>query len=189
VLTQTERDSISSQALKIAQASGKTLHQYRYCVSSKGNVSDLSGFENTVFSILNSTKGWPRAGATFSYEASSKGSGTQCDMTLILAEASTMKSFSDGCSEDYSCRVGDEVIINLDRWNSATTEWLKAGGTVARYRILVINHEVGHRLGHLDNEATCSVSGGPAPVMQQQSMSLGGCAPNEWPLDSELWIS
>lgn len=195
VLTQQQRDNIAAQALKTAQASGKTLHQYRYCVSGKGNVGDTQVFENAVFSILNSTQGWPRAGATFEYIAhessssSSADSSTQCDMTLILAEASTMKSFSDGCSEDYSCRVNDEVIINLDRWNSATSDWLNAGGTVERYRKLVINHEVGHRLGHLDNEATCSVSGGPAPVMQQQSISLRGCSPNEWPLYSELWIS
>ncbi|KFI81995.1 uncharacterized protein DUF3152 [Bifidobacterium psychraerophilum DSM 22366] len=187
VLSEGQRSAIMVKAQEVARRSGKTLHGYHYCVSSTGDVGDIKVFESTVFKTLNSSLGWPRAGATFSYAASSGGSA--CDMTLILAQASAMKSFSDGCSEEYSCRVGNDVIINADRWTSGTPDWLKAGGSVERYRRLVINHEVGHRLGHLDNEASCTVAGGAAPVMQQQSVSLRGCSPNEWPLDSELWIA
>ena len=84
---------------------------------------------------------------------------------------------------------GNDVVINVDRWNNATEGWLNAGGTVSRYRTMVINHEVGHRLGHLDNELTCPAVNQPAPLMQQQSMDLLGCVPNEWPLDEELWVS
>ena len=52
---------------------------------------------------------------------------------------------------------------------------------------MVINHETGHRLDHRDNETVCQQAGKPAPLMQQQSISLRGCTINEWPLDSELW--
>lgn len=183
VLTDSQRKAIASKAQTVAEASGNTIRRYRYCISSTDDIDDITIFESMVFRTLNSSLGWPRAGATFSY------AGNGCDMTLILAGADTMTSFSEGCSEEYSCRVEDKVIINADRWRNGTSNWLKAGGTVERYRQLVINHEVGHRLGHFDNEATCSVPGGAAPVMQQQSMSLGGCSPNEWPLDSELWVS
>ena len=110
-------------------------------------------------------------------------------MTLTLAAADQMTSFSTECSDEYSCRVGNDVIINIDRWNNATEGWLNAGGTVERYRTMVINHEVGHRLGHFDNELTCPAVNQPAPLMQQQSMDLLGCVPNEWPLDEELWVS
>jgi len=45
--------------------------------------------------------------------------------------------------------------------------------------------EVGHWLGH--DHKVCSGVGQLAAVMQQQSISLGGCNFNPWPLDSELW--
>ena len=43
-----------------------------------------------------------------------------CSMTLTLAAADQMTSFSTECSDEYSCRVGNDVIINVDRWNNAT---------------------------------------------------------------------
>ncbi|QOL35412.1 DUF3152 domain-containing protein [Bifidobacterium lemurum] len=182
-LSAEQRAELLAQAEQTANASGLATIRYRYCVATNGEVGDATAFSDTVFSTLNSSEGWPRAGVTF--EESTDG---QCDMTLILSEAQYMSSYSEGCSESYSCRVGDQVIINVDRWNSATEDWLANGGTLARYRRMVINHEVGHRLGHVDNETTCAGAGQPAPLMQQQSMDLLGCSPNEWPLDSELWV-
>ena len=49
---------------------------------------------------------------------------------------------------------------------------------------MVINHEVGHWLGH--GHETCATKGGPAAVMQQQSIDLEGCRFNPWPLESEI---
>lgn len=186
-LTDDERADILAKAEQTASESGNGLITYTYCVASKGEVGDLTEFANTVFSTLNDPCGWPRAGAVFQ-----EADGTDpnaCSMTLTLAAADQMTSFSTECSDEYSCRVGNDVIINVDRWNNATEGWLNAGGTVERYRTMVINHEVGHRLGHLDNELTCSAVNQPAPLMQQQSMDLLGCTPNEWPLDEELWVS
>lgn len=186
-LTDDERAAILSKAEQTATESGNELITYTYCVASKGEVGDLTEFSDTVFSTLNDPRGWPRAGAVFQ-----EADGTDpnaCSMTLTLAAADQMTSFSTECSDEYSCRVGNDVIINIDRWNNATEGWLNAGGTVERYRTMVINHEVGHRLGHLDNELTCPAVNQPAPLMQQQSMDLLGCVPNEWPLDEELWVS
>lgn len=186
-LTDDERAAILAKAEQTASESGNELITYTYCVASKGEVGDLTEFSDTVFSTLNDPRGWPRAGAVFQ-----EADGTDpnaCSMTLTLAAADQMTSFSTECSDEYSCRVGNDVVINVDRWNNATEGWLNAGGTVSRYRTMVINHEVGHRLGHLDNELTCSAVNQPAPLMQQQSMDLLGCTPNEWPLDEELWVS
>lgn len=186
-LTDDERGAILSKAEQTATESGNELITYTYCVASKGEVGDLTEFSDTVFSTLNDPRGWPRAGAVFQ-----EADGTDpnaCSMTLTLAAADQMTSFSTECSDEYSCRVGNDVVINVDRWNNATEGWLNAGGTVERYRTMVINHEVGHRLGHLDNELTCPAVNQPAPLMQQQSMDLLGCVPNEWPLDEELWVS
>lgn len=190
-LTADERAAILSKAEQTATESGNELITYTYCVASKGEVGDLTEFSDTVFSTLNDPRGWPRAGAVFQENegADPNTDPNACSMTLTLAAADQMTSFSTECSDEYSCRVGNDVIINIDRWNNATEGWLNAGGTVERYRTMVINHEVGHRLGHLDNELTCPAVNQPAPLMQQQSMDLLGCVPNEWPLDEELWVS
>ncbi|WEV75549.1 DUF3152 domain-containing protein [Bifidobacterium sp. ESL0800] len=186
-LTDQSRASILATAQKTVAASGKPAQQYSYCVSTKGNVGDAKVgqvFENTIFRTLNDPRGWPRAGATFTYSADS----SSCDFVIYLSQPSLMTTFSGNCSDEYSCRVGNNVIINVDRWNGATPQMLNAGMSLDRYRTMVINHEVGHRLGHIDNEPSCQASGALAPLMQEQSMDLRGCKPNEWPLDSELWI-
>ena len=190
-LTADERADILAKAEQTASESGNGVITYTYCVASRGEVGDLTEFANMVFSTLNDPRGWPRAGAVFQENegADPNADPNACSMTLTLAAADQMTSFSTECSDEYSCRVGNDVVINVDRWNNATEGWLNAGGTVSRYRTMVINHEVGHRLGHLDNELTCSAVNQPAPLMQQQSMDLLGCTPNEWPLDEELWVS
>ncbi|WP_300767254.1 DUF3152 domain-containing protein [uncultured Bifidobacterium sp.] len=182
-LTDSQRSTILARARSVAKSSGKTLHEYKYCVATKGDVGDVESFISIVFRTLNDPRGWPRAGAVFTQAS------TRCDMTIYLSEAQYMTQFASGCSENYSCRVGDEVIINLTRWNHGVDSWLDNGGTLARYRRMVIDHEVGHRLGHKDNETTCDAAGNRAPLMQEQSMNLRTCIPNEWPLDDELWIS
>lgn len=186
-LTDQERVDILAAAQQTVADSGNTPVEYTYCIASQGDVGDLTEFSNIVYSTLNDPRGWPRAGATF--QENTNGDPNACDMTLTLASADQMTTFSTECSDEYSCRVGNDVVINIDRWNNATEDWLNAGGTVERYRTMVINHEVGHRLGHFDNETTCPAVNQPAPLMQQQSMDLLGCMPNEWPLDDELWVS
>lgn len=178
-----QKREILAKAQQTAQNSGYGMVQYHYCVVTNGEVGSVEDFSNAVFRILNSEHGWARAGAIF--EPSTDGN---CDFNIVLAQASTLPTFSSVCSEQYSCRVGNNVIINDDRWNSGTDVWMSGGGDLARYRTMVINHEVGHRLGHIDNEMTCAGAGQAAPLMQEQSIFLDGCAINEYPLDSELWI-
>lgn len=183
VLSDEDRNRILDQAQKVAQNSGNPVVHYHYCVATKGDVGSVDDFANAAFRILNDEHGWPRAGAVF--ERSTDGN---CDFDLVLSQASQMPSFSPSCSVEYSCRVDQNVIINDDRWKGSVQSWLDAGGNLARYRVMVINHEVGHRLGHIDNETTCAGEGQLAPLMQEQSMHLDGCKVNEYPLDSELWI-
>ena len=62
-------------------------------------------------------------------------------------------------------------------------------GEVWRATDMVLNHEVGHRLGHMDNENVCASPNGPAPLMQEQSISLRGCSIRWWPQSLELWTA
>ncbi|MFA5392660.1 MAG: DUF3152 domain-containing protein [Candidatus Paceibacterota bacterium] len=154
--------------------------QVYYSVITRGIITaDLTEFRSQANATLNSGQGWSRLGVSFQ-EVSSGG-----NFLLVLSEASQVPSFSSVCSTIYSCRVGSYVIINQDRWLAATTSWNEAGGSLRDYRHMVINHEIGHWLGH--DHGTCSGAGQLAAVMQQQSISLGGCNFNPWPLDSELW--
>jgi hypothetical protein len=154
-----------------------------YAVAEKGSPSsNLAEFKASVAATLSDPRGWTRADVTFQ-EVDSGGM-----FTLWLSEPQLVPSFSSGCSAEWSCRVGRNVIINDLRWRETSLAWQASGGSVADYRHMVINHEVGHFLGHMDNEQVCSAPGAKAPLMQEQSMDLRGCTFNPWPLDSELWV-
>ncbi len=172
----------AAEAAAKAAASRPITKTVTYEVTTKGAITaNLAEFKNQANATLNDPRGWSRMGVAFKEVA---GGGT---FTLVLAEASQLPTFSSGCSSEYSCRVGRFVVINQDRWLGATTSWNQAGGSLRDYRHMVVNHETGHWLGH-DHEA-CGGQGQSAPVMQQQSISLGGCQFNPWPLSSELWSS
>ena len=82
-------------------------------------------------------------------------------------------------ADKWNCRVEDRVVLNSDRWKYMTPTYDDLGV----YRSYLVNHEVGHflGLGHVE----CPKEGSLAPVMMQQSISLGGCLPNAWPRDAD----
>ncbi|GIH95818.1 hypothetical protein Psi01_64480 [Planobispora siamensis] len=75
-----------------------------------------------------------------------------------------------------SCWNGGRAVINAMRWNEGVPGYR---GDVASYREYVVNHEVGHGLGH--GHVSCPGPGRRAPIMLQQTKSLHGCRPNPWP--------
>ncbi|WP_240197349.1 DUF3152 domain-containing protein, partial [Nonomuraea lactucae] len=75
-----------------------------------------------------------------------------------------------------SCWNGTRSVINARRWALGVPQY---EGDLAAYRRYLVNHEVGHGLGH--GHGTCPGPGRLAPVMAQQSKTLGACRPNPWP--------
>jgi hypothetical protein len=155
---------------------------FTYSVAYRGTITaDRRRFAALVADTYADERGWRAAG--FAFRRVARGG----DLTVWLAEASTVPSFGAGCSSSWSCRVGRNVVINQTRWKYATAPWRAAGRTLRGYRHLAINHETGHWLGH--SHIGCGGSGQRAPVMMQQSKGLDGCRFNAFPLPRERWTS
>jgi hypothetical protein len=145
-----------------------------YSVAGRGNTSDLDAFAAFAAGTYADPQGWAHDGARRFERVSAGG-----DFTLWLAADAQMSTFGGSCDVIWSCRSGRNVVINEDRWLGASPAWSESGASLADYRNMVINHETGHWLGF--GHELCDAAGEAAPVMQQQSMGLQGCAPNPWP--------
>lgn len=152
-----------------------------YCTAVRGiDASVLSDLTGKLAATYYDTRGWNNGGRIAFQHV-----GRGCQYTVWMSAASQMTSFGAICDAYYSCQTGTDVVLNYDRWTSATPPWDKTNGTLEDYRTLMINHETGHRLGFPDNPI-CPGAGQPAPVMMQQSVNLKGCVFNIWPRAAEL---
>jgi hypothetical protein len=149
-----------------------------YEVRGRGNVSDLAALADEAAAVYADARGWSLSGS-IRFERVDTGGA----FTLWLAADALMSTFGGACDVEWSCRNGRNVVINENRWLTASDSWNEAGAPLATYRQMVLNHETGHWFGF--GHGTCPGAGQPAPVMQQQSMTLAVCAPNPWPLPAE----
>ncbi len=99
------------------------------------------------------------------------------DIRVVLASPTKVDAMCAPLNthSDYSCGRNGHAAINYTRWVQATDEF----GDRNVYREYVINHEVGHLLGH--QHVSCPGEGAVAPIMQQQSIQVAPCTPNGWP--------
>ncbi|MDO4612829.1 MAG: DUF3152 domain-containing protein [Actinomycetaceae bacterium] len=128
-----------------------------------------------VHAILNDPRGW---GRTFN-----RTDGT-ADVRIVLASPTRVDTLCAPLSTrgHSSCRNGTNVVLNAYRWVNGAGMWTQMGLTMTDYHIYMVNHEMGHYLGH--GHEQCLTPGGLAPVMKQQSNdggNNGGCKPNGWP--------
>jgi hypothetical protein len=135
---------------------------------------DPQQFAQDVFTTLGDSRSWTAGGQ---YRFQRVGPGEARDFTVYLATPATRDALCDDGYDRYtSCRNGDKVALNVARWAHGVPNY---GAALTLYHQYMVNHEVGHRLGH--GHELCPGRGSPAPVMEQQTLGLHGCLPNPWP--------
>lgn len=151
----------------------------RYMVEVEGGLrQNPRVFAAGVDRILGDPRGWT-AGGKWAFRRVDSG---PYDFVVRLASPGTVDkicgAYGMTTEGKVNCSAGKQVVVNLRRWLLLTTYYR---GQPEHYRALVINHEVGHRLGF--GHMTCPGHGRAAPVMQQQIFGLKGCRINGWPYD------
>jgi Protein of unknown function (DUF3152) len=160
---------------------GGPVRRFRVAVESNLQMIGVARFAGELDTILGDQRSWIASGRVRLQRVAA---GSRYDFTIHLATARTTQrmcgSGGVGGTRGYtSCRYGRHVVLNLDRWFGSVPPYTRARVPVPVYRQYLVNHEVGHELGH--GHERCPGRGRPAPVMEQQTLGLRGCTPNAWP--------
>ncbi|WP_406298355.1 DUF3152 domain-containing protein [Embleya sp. NBC_00888] len=167
--------------------------KYTYAVEiEQGLQLDGELFATTVQKTLNDKRSWATGGLTFERTDNSP----KADFVVRLASPQSVHKactplVGDTSADNVSCDAYGTryVMINAWRWAQGSTAY---GDDIVGYRQMLINHEVGHRLGH-NHEKSCGAGGigsNLAPVMMQQTktrvasegaMKGETCEANPWP--------
>ena len=162
-----------------AKAPGRVV---RYTVEVEKGLEEVAvGFPAAVRAHLTDPRGWQTADDVrfddVTPEQRAKGAGT--DIRILFASP---RLVDEECAPlrtggRLSCHHDGKVMINAWRWVHGSRTY---GADLARYRVYLVNHEVGHALGH--GHRPCPAPGAAAPVMLQQTLRLEGCRPNPYPM-------
>lgn len=139
----------------------------------KGLPGDASDFVEAVELILGDPRSWGEEGD----RSLQRVDGDDADIRVLLAAPDTVDRLCAPLNTNgfVSCANGNRAIINQNRWVAGVEDF---EDDLETYRVYVINHEVGHTLGH--GHVYCPGEGEVAPVMQQQTLGLQGCEANGW---------
>jgi len=127
-----------------------------------------------VLATLNDPRSWGGDGSrTFA-----RTDAADATFTVTLASPSTVDRLCAPLDTGglWSCGVTDHAVLNYLRWVEGSPNY---GEDMAAYRQYLVNHEVGHVLGHRHEQ--CGATDSLAPVMVQQSGATIRCVPNGWP--------
>ncbi len=170
--------SMPAAALRPTPAGGRTV---RYTVEVEDGTG-ISGedFATTVGTVLTDPRGWQtKDGVRFvDVPPAEAAKGAKVDLRITLASPDTTDRLCAPLETrgQVSCHNSGRVVLNLRRWVLGAAAY---GKDVATYRVYLVNHEVGHGIGH--PHEYCGGTGQVAPVMMQQTYGLQGCTAWPWP--------
>jgi hypothetical protein len=162
---------------------------YRYVIEAEDGISgtDINAFAAAVVKTLDDPRSW--TGGPKRVALQRVAADAQADFRVALTTPMTLRPI---CGYDIKVETScwdnqhgpSRVYLNLARWVRGDSSF---GQDLATYRLYMVNHEVGHALGHV-HTFTC-LPNGLAPVMMQQTLTLKEnqgqgpktCQPNAWP--------
>ena len=169
---------VPTAAVREHATSGRVV---RFTLEVEGGLGvDRDEFARTVVSTLTDARGWQGVDHVrfVGLSPTQVEDGTRPDLRITLASPDTIDRLCAPLQTrgQVSCHNGGRVALNLRRWVLGAEAY---GTDVAGYRTYLVNHEVGHGIGHA--HAYCGGAGKVAPVMMQQTYGLKGCTAWPWP--------
>lgn len=159
-------------------SSGRTV---RFSVEAETGIeADTAEFARTVAEVLSDSRGWQAMGIRFvPVSPGEVAAGASVDIRVTLATPALTAALCAPlkvAEVQVSCWNRGRSVLNLQRWLRGAAAY---ANNLADYRVYLINHEVGHGLGH--GHTRCAGAGRPAGIMVQQTLGLGGCTAWPWP--------
>lgn len=169
--------AIPAGVLKSAQQ-GRSV---RISIETEGGLPvDAGEFATAVATTLSDARGWQGVDKVrfVAVSPAAMARGARVDVRIALASPETTDRLCAPLRTrgQVSCHSGGRAVINLRRWQLGAEAY---GADLTGYRTYVVNHEVGHGLGH--GHAYCAGTGEVAPVMMQQTYGVKGCSAWPWP--------
>ena len=169
---------IPADALRDHVTTGRVVS---YTLEVEGGLGiDRDEYARTVVSTLTDPRGWQGVDHVRFVGLSPKqvDMGARPDLRITLASPDTIDRLCAPLETrgQVSCHNAGRVALNLRRWVLGAEAY---GTDVTAYRTYLVNHEVGHGIGHA--HAYCGGAGKVAPVMMQQTYGLKGCTAWNWP--------
>jgi hypothetical protein len=153
----------------------------RYTVEVEGGLpADKGELARVVSAVLTDPRGWQTRDIVrfVNVSPAETAKGADVDVRVTLASPDTTDRLCAPLETrgEVSCHNGGRAVLNLRRWYLGVEGY---GSDLTAYRTYLVNHEVGHALGH--GHVGCPGAGQDAPVMMQQTYGLDGCVAWPWP--------